>query len=416
MKLPTASKLALADECPPSFALPQMRETHETAVEGNDLHDVLKRWSSDGEWPASPEHHKWLEAVAEVVDDRFDGALAEAAYAYDVTTGSGRLLGYDLGRNYGQTDTEFAGAADYVVDAGDVVEVWDLKTGLTPQEPLEHHAQMKGLACAAGTFHGKPVRTMLLIAPRDGQKPRIVAGPTYGAFDLLELGEWLRGIAERLAAAERATATYKRFSVGKWCGTCPARLHCPTQVAMIHRMATTPDDVAADLARGLALPEVRRDTYNRLRAAEKALQWVRGQLYASMTDLGPIDLGNGKVFGPHETTSEVFDPEVVWPWMAERFGLDAAKDAMTLKTSKTAIARVVGEKSPRGKKTAAVEAAMAELRAIPGAVTVKRETTTEEHSPRTLSVKPALASTTAQPPGAAALALSPPGDAAQETQ
>jgi hypothetical protein len=38
---------------------------------------------------------------------------------------------------------------------------------------------------------------------------------------------------------------------------------------MIHRMATTPDDVAADLARGLALPEVRRDAYNRLRAAEK---------------------------------------------------------------------------------------------------------------------------------------------------
>ena len=208
---------------------------------------------------------------------------------------------------------------------------------------------------------------------------------------------------------------WKRYSVGKWCGTCPARLHCPTQVAMVHRMAMTPDDVAADLARGLALPEVRRDAYNRLRAAEKALQWVRGQLYASMTDLGPIDLGNGKVFGPHETTSEAFDPEVVWPWMSERFGVDAAKDAMTLKTSKTAIARVVGEKSPRGKKTAAVEAALAELRAIPGAVTVKRDVTTEEHSPRTLSVQPALADATANPPALPSSALATPGDAAQET-
>lgn len=415
MRLPTASKLALVDECPPSWVLPHVRETHETAVEGNDKHDDL-RDAVENNVDALSQSNPWREAVLEVLNGRLDGAKCEAAYAYDVTTGAARLLGYDLGRHYGQTDTELAGAADYVVDYPEHVEIWDLKTGLTPQEPLEHHAQMKGLACAVGTTHGKPVRTMLLIAPRDGQKPRIVAGPTYGAFDLLELGEWLRGIAERLQRAHGSPDRNKRFSVGKWCGTCPARLHCPTQVAMVHRMATTPDDVAADLARGLALPEVRRDAYNRLRAAEKALQWVRGQLYASMTDLGPIDLGNGKVFGPHETTSEAFDPEVVWPWLSERFGLDAAKDAMTLKTSKTAIARVVGEKSPRGKKTAAVEAALAELRAIPGAVTVKREVTTEEHSPRTTSAIPALPAAPIEPPAVGAPVLVQPGDAAQETQ
>jgi hypothetical protein len=388
-----------------------MRETHEAAVEGNDKHTDL-RDAVENNIDALSQSNPWRDAVLEVLDGRLIGARCEAAYAYDVTTGAARLLGHDLGRHYGQTDTEFAGAADYVVDLGDVVEVWDLKTGLTPQEPLEHHAQMRGLACAVGTTHGKPIRTMLLVAPSDGQKPRIITGPTYRAFDLLELGEWLRGIAERLQRAHGTPDRNKRFSVGKWCGTCPARLHCPTQVAMVHRMATTPDDVAADLARGLALPEVRRDAYNRLRAAEKALQWVRGQLYASMTDLGPIDLGNGKVFGPHETTSEAFDPEIVWPWLSERFGLDAAKDAMTLKTSKTAIARVVGEKSPRGKKTAAVEAALAELRAIPGAVTVKREVATEEHTPRTLSVSPALAVDAGSPPSPSSSALLPPGEGA----
>ena len=408
MRLPTASKLALADECPPSWVLPQMRETHETAVEGNDKHDDL-RDAVENNVDSLSQSNPWRDAVLEVLNGRLNGAKCEATYAYDVTTGTARLLGYDLGRNYGQTDTEFAGSADYAVDTGDVIDLYDLKTGLTPQEPLEHHAQMRSLACAAGSFHNKPVRTWLIIAPRDGQKPRIVAGPTYGAFDLLELGEWLRGIAERLQRAHGTPDRNKRFSVGKWCGTCPARLFCPTQVALVHRMATTPDDVAADLARGLALPEVRRDAYNRLRAAEKALQWARGQLYASMTDLGPIDLGNGKVFGPHETTSEVFDPEVVWLWLSERFGLDAAKDAMTLKTSKTAIARVVGEKSPRGKKTAAVETALAELRAIPGAVTVKREVTTEEHSPRTQSAATALAGATEPTPSPSLLVLSNPG-------
>lgn len=410
MRLPTASKLALVDECPPSWVLPQMRETHEAGEEGRDLHALLKRAIASELTPDEPT--AWLDAVLEVVGDRLVGADSEAAYAYDVATGTARLLGHDLGRHYGQTDTEIAGAADYVVDTGDVVEVWDLKTGMAPQEELEHHAQMRALACAVGIAHNKSVRTMLLVAPRDGQRPRIIPGPIYGAFDLLELGEWLRGIAERLHRAHGQPDRNKRYSVGKWCGTCPARLHCPTQVAMVHRMATTPDDVAGDLARGLAQPETRRLAYNRLRAAEKALQWVRGQLYASMSDLGPIDLGNGKVFGPHETTSEVFDPELVWPWMVERFGVDAAREAMTLKTSKTAIARVVGEKSPRGKKTAAAEAALKELRAIPGCVVEKRETTTEEHSPRVLSVQPALADAAGSPPSLPSSVLSPPGEGA----
>lgn len=380
MNLPTASKLALVDECPPSFALPAIRETHDAAEEGNDLHDLL-RDALDRNPDVLSQELPWLDAVLELVFDRLQDAKAEAAYAYDTATGTARLLGYDLGRSYGQTPTEIAGAADYVVEGDDVVHVYDLKTGLAPHEDLAYHAQMRALACAVGTTHGKSVQTWLIVAPRDGQRPYLKRGPLYGAFDLLELGEWLRGLAARIDEARRTPDARKRYSVGRWCANCRARLSCPTQTAMVHRMATTPDDVAADLATALANPETRRLAYNRLRAAEKALQWVRGQLYASMADLGPIDLGNGKVFGPHETTSEAFDPETVWTWMSERFGADAARAAMTLKTSKTAISRVVGERSPRGKKTSAVDAALAELRAIPGCVVEKREVTTEEHTP-----------------------------------
>ena len=382
MSLPTASKLALVDECPPSWVLPAIRETHDAADEGVDKHGELRAAVSN--WTAKLTPNPWLDAVLELLGDMLNGAKAEAAYAYDTATGAARLLGYDLGRAYGQTPTEIAGAADYVVETDDVVHVFDLKTGLAPHEDLAHHAQMRALACAVGTTHGKSVQTWLIVAPRDGQRPYLKRGPLYGAFDLLELGEWLRGIAARIDEARRFYAASKlapKYSVGRWCANCRARLSCPTQTAMVHRMATTPDDVAADLATALANPETRRLAYNRLRAAEKALQWVRGQLYASMADLGPIDLGNGKVFGPHETTSEAFDPETVWTWMSERFGADAARAAMTLKTSKTAISRVVGEHSPRGKKSAAVDAALAELRAIPGCVVTKTETTTEEHTP-----------------------------------
>lgn len=381
MSLPTASKLALVDECPPSFALPAIRETHDAAEEGNDLHDLL-RDALDRNPDVLSQELPWLDAVLELVFDRLQDAKAEAAYAYDTATGTARLLGYDLGRSYGQTPTEIAGAADYVVEGDDVVHVYDLKTGLAPHEDLAYHAQMRALACAVGTTHGKSVQTWLIVAPRDGQRPYLKRGPLYGAFDLLELGEWLRGIAARIDEARRTPDARKRYSVGRWCAYCPARLNCPTQVEMLRRLAKDPDGVAGDLASQLVVgPAEARLAYNRLKAAKKALGWVEGQLRAWVKENGPIDLGNGKVFGPHEEATEVYDPTEVWTWMANRFGVDAAREAMTLKTSKTAISRVVGEHSPRGKKAAAVDAALAELRAIPGCVVEKRETTTEEHTP-----------------------------------
>ena len=202
MSLPTASKLALVDECPPSWVLPAIRETHDAADEGVDKHGELRAAVSN--WTAKLTPNPWLDAVLELLGDMLNGAKAEAAYAYDTATGAARLLGYDLGRAYGQTPTEIAGAADYVVETDDVVHVYDLKTGLAPHEELAHHAQMKALACAVGTTHGKSVQTWLIVAPRAGQRPYLRKGPLYGAFDLLELGEWLRGIAARIDEAYRA--------------------------------------------------------------------------------------------------------------------------------------------------------------------------------------------------------------------
>jgi hypothetical protein len=402
VRLPTASKLALVDECPPSWVLPGIRETHEAAEEGRDLHESLKAFV-EGNTDALSQSDDWRDAVLEVVGERLRDAKCEAAYAYDTATGTARLLGYDLGRNYGQSETEIAGAADFVVDRGDVLEVYDLKTGLTPSETLEHHAQMKALACAAGLAHMKPVQTFLIIAPRDGQRPYVKTGPRYEILDLLALGEWLRTLAARVRQAHGQPDKQKRFSVGKWCGTCRARLYCPTQVALIERMAKDPDNVATDLSQALALPDTRRLAYHRLRAAEKALQWVRGQLYASMADLGPIDLGNGKVFGPHATTTEEFDPEVVWPWVSERFGVDVAREAMNLKTSKTRIGQALKKVLPNGKKQAGVDKALDELRAIPGAVEVKTTTEVGEYDFRARPKELADAAPVRPPAGAASV-------------
>ncbi len=132
----------------------------------------------------------------------------------------------------------------------------------------------------------------------------------------------------------------------------------------------------------------------------------------SLPEGAAIDLGKGRVFGPHEETSEVFDPEVVWPWLVERFGTDVAKAAMSLETSKTRIGKALSVTFPRGKKTALVDAALDELRALPGAVERKTKTTIEEHEIR--AARPALAGATSAPPPGAAPVLSA-GEGKEET-
>jgi hypothetical protein len=385
-------------------------ESTEAAEDGTRLHEVLaarvaylrgeQTRAGDGECPgAAAEEDEWADVVLER-HPWLEHHVSEVAYAYDVATGAGRLLGRNLGRAYDVGPTEIAGTADYVrVDeAAGVVEVVDLKTGRADVTAPSENLQLALLALATASWHGvTTVRVGILHAP-PGSTPW-VTWHTLEAFDLLHAAARIRRVVEAVEAAKTAP----RYNVGGWCGHCPARRACPTQTAMLKRLAADPQAVAEDIATGIVTPDVARIAYQRYRAVKAAMAQVEAQLHAWAKENGGIPLGDGRVWGPRESQRAVIDAEKAWPELVRRYGLDAAREMMAMKTSKTAIGRVASRLAPRGQKAGAAKDALALLTAA-GAVTMRTVTEFEEY--QMTSATSALPATHPSPPVGAEPVLS----------
>ncbi len=396
----TASGLEAVERCPSSAALPRVPESTEASSDGTRLHEVLAsrvaylRGETAPVLTLSPEETDWSDVVLER-HPWLTSHVSEVAYSYDAT-GRGRLLGRNLGRAYDVGPTEVPGTADYVrVDeAAGVVEVVDLKTGRADVTHPSENLQLALLALAASSWHGvTTVRVGILAAPM-GSNPW-VTWHELGPLDLLHAAARIRRVVEAVEAAK----TTPRYNVGGWCGYCPARRACPTQTAMLRRLATDPQAVAEDIATGIVTPDVARVAYQRYRAVKAAMAQVEAQLHAWAKENGGIPLGNGRVWGPRESQRSVIDVEVAWPELVRRYGVDAAREMMTMKTSKTAVGRVASRLAPRGQKADAAKTAMALLTAA-GAVTMKTVTEFEEYT--LTSATSALPAAASAPPSGAA--------------
>ncbi len=412
----TASGLEAVERCPSSAVLPRVPESTEAAEDGTRLHEVLasrvehlRAGSECREIEGvTPEETDWSDVVLER-HPWLTSHVSEVAYAYDVATGRGRLLGRNLGRAYAVGPTEIAGTADYVRDGGPgVVEVVDLKTGRGDVTPPAENIQLALLALAAASWHGvTTVRVGILAAPM-GSTPW-VTWHELGPLDLLHAAARIRRVVEAVEAAK----TTPRYNVGGWCGHCPARRACPTQTAMLRRLALDPQAVAEDIATGIVTPDVARIAYQRYRAVKAAMHQVEAQLHAWAKENGGIPLGNGKMWGPRESQRAVIDAEKAWPELVRRYGIDAAREMMTMKTSKTAVGRVASKLAPRGQKADAAKTAMA-LLTTAGAVTMRTVTEFEEYQVTSAtSALPAAAS--APPSGAAPVFSDDEGNEDEET-
>lgn len=136
----TASKAALVAECGYSFreGTPCVDERGRSAINGDRFHKAIASYIQTGVRPVETGRTlKWLEdrldhATAWVDEHKASGWKVEAAFAYDPQTGAGRILGYDIGRQYvdaGLLPHEIAGSADLVWMSGGTVVVVDHKTG-----------------------------------------------------------------------------------------------------------------------------------------------------------------------------------------------------------------------------------------------------------------------------------------------
>lgn len=397
--LPTASRLQLAMTCPASQALPVVDSAWASGAAGHEKHSALARRLQGPEATPltySDETAAWLDALEDetLTELRHPDTVSELALAYDVATGTARVLGRDLGRHYPETTpTEFVGSFDYVRLSAGCAVVVDLKTGLTDVPHPSRNAQLRLGALAAARYHGvDSARAGILHAP-EGRTPWW-SWATLDAFELELVASEMTTLADRIGSSRRdvAAGATPRLTVGEHCNHCPARHGCPARVAMAQRLAGEPEKVVLDL-KAMLTPDSAALALARWKAAKKALEEVGAALYAYAAE-SPIPLGDGRVWGPVTSEREVIDAEAAWLVLSETFGVDVARKAMTLETSKAGVDRAMkalreslrGATTrpagvPEGKITikALNETALAALRAA-GAVTTKTTTQYEEHT------------------------------------
>lgn len=400
--LPTASKLQDAATCPASAALPAIPSVHPAGDTGNDRHELLIAAleavrTGTTLTPTNPVEQRWLEVVFEHPFTReLTGYAPEVAYGYDVETGQAWCWGRIPPRQYPEhAPTTICGTADYVLADEESVTVVDVKTGRREVPAPKRNLQLKALAVAAAKFHGVfTARTAILHATADGDAVWVEHGPTWGLGDLLEIAEELRQLHLELQAPR------PRMVTGPHCTLCNAFASCPAQQAIVARWAGSPD-AAPDDVTALITPETAARAYRRLQAVKAAVKKAEGALYAWAAN-NTIHLGGDEFFGGHTTTREVFTPESFRVLVEELGDTAKALEAFDLETSKSAVLKVVGKHTPRGKKTQRGHEVLDRLRAV-GAVRTKTSTTIGEF---TKSAQPALPDAAPVPPSGAAPVLS----------
>lgn len=408
--VPSASGLQTPMTCPGAYSLPQVGFASEAGGDGVDHHATLDRALEARRRGEQVQTNPWLDAVLEKIGTLLDNAESEVAYSYDPETGVGERHGSHLGRNYPERRTHVTinGTVDYVVESspGEWLVV-DLKTGLTEMPPAARLWQLRHNALAVAAAHGAgAVRVAILHAPRDGRSPWVEWGPRWDVLDLVSLRDELRAGVTRILGAQKAVAERREpwLVEGRHCEYCPARWRCPVQVEALRRLAGAPDEWAGDLAQALVTEETAAKAYARWRAAKKAVDWVGSQLHAWAKENGGVPVSPGRRWGPRQSWRTEIEPEMAWTHLAQRFGADVARSAMTLKTSRAALERALTPLAPRGQKAAVVREVIEQLTAL-GAVTTRAVEVFEEFESEV-----ALPAADSVPPAGSAPVLSVAGD------
>lgn len=269
----TASALPRLLNCPASAVLPRAENASEWADAGHEEHADLATQTLDGTLP---------EVLARFVPLH---PRVEVAVAFDVATGAARLIGENIGRNYGDlAPFEIAGSIDVLGLDGDAVVVLDWKTGHRDVEPAATNAQLHFYALAACRALGKDRAILRIVYIQRGTCDE-------AEVDALELADFAARLAGLHAAVARLrTATVLDTREGSWCRHCPSKPHCPSKKALLVQIAT--GEVSPPLTR-----ENARTAALRVLAAEQLVEDAKKRLNQYVTENGPLDLGDGRMYG-----------------------------------------------------------------------------------------------------------------------
>jgi hypothetical protein len=215
------------------------------------------------------------------------------------------------------------------------VLVADFKTGHGRVTPARDNWQLRFLALAAARTYGCSSAHVALVYVH-GEEVRFDRA-SLSAFDLDAAAADLRQIVAQVVRADDAIAQRRvpNLALGDHCRYCPAFLLCPAQTALVRAIAEQPGALHDEVT-SLLTPSSAAEAYRRLKAAHLVLHHLERRLHAYAT-VHPIDLGDGVVFGPVETTRRTVDGAVAWQTLVERYGAQVADAACSRHATQASI-------------------------------------------------------------------------------
>lgn len=327
----TASGLERAMRCGASRHLPVVQSSSAAADRGTWRHAFLARVGQVGAEAALadvPEEHR-AACAALPIDELPTNLTAEMAFAYDVETGHGRIIGVNVDRNYGKlADAEIAGAADVVGMAGETALILDWKS-VGYRQRAKDSVQLRFLALAAARIYQvERVRVEIVRLGDDGEAWR--SDHTYEALDLDVFAAELRTWAA-------LTADDRGFHEGPWCDHCPSFSYCPAKTMLALQVAEGRVLDGPDASMPLS-PERAGIAWQRIRGARKVLDHIERACMATLEEHGSLPLPGGKALVRRSVPgNEKLVGDVVYDVLTAKHGAAVARAAVGMVATKAGI-------------------------------------------------------------------------------
>lgn len=305
---PSGSSVERGRECPASFALNQARTTGEPAIKGTENHDIIR----DGL------QRQDLSVLPEGLRAELDGAAAvdlEVAFAIDVENETARLIGRDIGRNYGELGpSEIALTVDAIVFRTEGVTVLDWKSRKRVTRALRNWQVKAG--CVAVMKHGNLTEIRGGLGYLDDGEADIA---TFDAFDIPVFFAEMRTMLNRIGAARALVATggIPDVHAGPWCEYCPAMAYCPAQTRLAKTMLGELTDVESQIA--FMTPEEAGSAWVKVKQIQNLADRVEASIRLRAQQ-EVVPLPNGKRLALIDKSRSSFDKAKAIAWIKEHGG------------------------------------------------------------------------------------------------
>lgn len=231
---------------------------------------------------------------------------------------------------------------------GSVLWVGDYKFGDDAYvEPVETNLQAAANATMMARWTGakRVVPFVLYMRPPEGDwdvPMRDGEAISWGARELADAEKRVRAVIERrrqAVAKAIAGEPIDGFTEGLWCGFCPGRYSCPARVGTMREVAALAV-VPRKRGEGIVLSSDELAWWAvRLPMIEGLAARAREVLRDNVDLNGPIDLGNGLVWGKKPTVKSKLVPSKALPILREEFGDERLDELLSI--SKSAIEETV---------------------------------------------------------------------------